>query len=167
MGGPGDIQLIYAITRLTRARHLLETGVALGWSSMAFLNAAQDNGGGHLVSTDRPYPSDNSASYVGIAVDHALRKHWTLIREPDRNGLHKAVAKLRSQADIAHYDSDKTYRGRQFGYSVIWDALRRGGVFISDDIQDNLAFAHFVGASGARFGVIETANKFVGIAIKP
>lgn len=167
MGGPGDIQLIYAMTRLTEARHLLETGVALGWSSMAFLNAVQDNGGGHLVSTDRPYPGDNSASYVGVAVDHALRKHWTLIREPDRNGLRKAVAKLRNKADIAHYDSDKTYRGRQFGYPIIWNALRPGGIFISDDIQDNLAFAHFVGAAGARFGVIETANKFVGIAIKP
>ena len=42
----------------------------------------------------------------------------------------------------------------------------RGGVFISDDIQDNLAFSDFVRATGARFGVIETAGKFVGIAIK-
>jgi predicted O-methyltransferase YrrM len=167
MGGPGDIQLIYAITRLTGARHLLETGVAHGWSSLAFLNAARDNGGGHLASTDRPYPGDNSAAYVGIAVDKALREHWTLVREPDRNGLHKAIAKLQGRVDVAHYDSDKTYRGRQFGYAVIWDALRPGGAFISDDIQDNLAFAHFVGAAGARFGVMETAGKFVGIAIKP
>jgi predicted O-methyltransferase YrrM len=166
MGGPGDIQLIYAITRLTGARHLLETGVAHGWSSLAFLSALQDNGDGHLVSTDRPYPGDNSASYVGIAVDKALRKDWTLVREPDRNGLHKAIAKLHGRVDVAHYDSDKTYRGRQFGYSVIWDALCPGGVFISDDIQDNLAFSDFVRATGARFGVIETAGKFVGIAIK-
>ena len=65
------------------------------------------------------------------------------------------------------YDSDKTYRGRQFGYPVMWRALRPGGLFISDDIQDNLAFAHFVERARASYGVVESAGKYVGIALKP
>ena len=68
--------------------------------------------------------------------------------------------------DIAHYDSDKSYQGREFAYPIIWNALKPGGLFISDDIQDNMAFAHFVEESGLRYGVTETGGKYVGIALK-
>ena len=167
MGGGGDVDLIYAVTRLSRARHVLETGVAFGWSSMAFLHAIARDGGGRLVSVDRPYPGDGSEAFVGIAVDPALRGQWRLVREPDRNGLHRAISDFRHGVDLAHYDSDKTYRGRQFGYHAIWRALKPGGIFMSDDIQDNMAFAHFVARTGAPFGVVESQGKFVGLAVKP
>jgi len=166
MGGAGHVDLIYAVTRLTRARNLLETGVAYGWSSLAFLTAAEENGDGRLVSVDRPYPGAGSADFVGIAVSAPLRRRWHIIREPDRNGLRKAAALFPDGVDIAHYDSDKTYRGRRFGYGMIWKALRPGGLFLSDDIQDNPAFAHFVEAAVASFGVKAFAGKFVGIAVK-
>jgi len=68
--------------------------------------------------------------------------------------------------DIAHYDSDKSYRGRVFGYAIIWNALKPGGLFMSDDIQDNMAFAHFVAQKSLNFGVTESDGKYVGIAVK-
>lgn len=168
MGGGGDVDLIYAVTRLSRARAVLETGVAFGWSSLAFLTAITQGGsGGHLVSVDRPYPGDGSEAFVGIAVEPGLRKQWRIVREPDRNGLRRAIAHFPHGVDLAHYDSDKTYRGRWFGYHAIWEALKPGGVFMSDDIQDNMAFAHFVARMPAPFGVVESQGKFVGLAIKP
>lgn len=167
MGGGGDVGLIYAVARLSRAHDVVETGVAFGWSSLALLTALDRNGDGTLVSVDRPYPGDGSESFVGIAVDPPLKKRWRLIREPDRNGLRRAVAVFDRGVDVAHYDSDKTYRGRRFGYGVIWRALKPGGIFISDDIQDNMAFAHFVARTKARFGVVQAGDKFVGLAAKP
>ncbi len=167
MGGGAHVDLLYAVTRLTGARRILETGVAFGWSSLAFLSGMERNGGGRLVSVDRPYPGDNSEIFIGLAVPEHLAKHWAIVREPDRNGLLKAAGWFPHGADIAHYDSDKTYRGRQFGYPVMWRALRPGGLFISDDIQDNLAFAHFVERARASYGVVESAGKYVGIALKP
>jgi predicted O-methyltransferase YrrM len=165
MGGPGYVDLIYAATRLTAARTAIETGVAYGWSSLAFLAAMQANDG-RLVSVDRPYPGVGNEPFVGIAVPETLRDRWHLVREPDRNGLHRAVAQFPQGIDIAHYDSDKSYRGRVFGYAIIWNALKRGGLFMSDDIQDNMAFAHFVAEKNLKFGVTESDGKYVGIAVK-
>jgi hypothetical protein len=106
MGGGGHVDLIYAATRLRKASNLLETGVAYGWSSLAFLSAAEQNGAGRLISVDRPYPDGAGTASVGIAVDAALRKRWHIIQEPDRNGLYKAIAAFPDGVDIAHYDSD-------------------------------------------------------------
>jgi len=167
MGGGGHVDLIYAITRLTAARACLETGVAYGWSSLALLAAMEKNGGGRLVSVDRPYPGMGNENDVGIVVPERFKHCWTIIREPDRNGLHRAAEAFPQGADIAHYDSDKSYRGRMFGYPILWDTLKPGGVFVSDDIQDNMAFADFVGQKDASFGVVEGKDKYVGIAVKP
>jgi hypothetical protein len=89
------------------------------------------------------------------------------VREPDRRGLEKALRLAGGLVDLCHYDSDKAWRGRQYGFPLLWSALRPGGVFISDDIQDNMAFAEFLAARGLRFAVTESQGKYVGIAIKP
>jgi len=166
MGGPGDLSLIYAAARLCGARRAVETGVAYGWSSLAILAALDDNGGGRLASVDMPYAKMGNEPFVGIVVPDSLRRTWTLIRLPDRNGLKHATARFDGEIDFAHYDSDKTYYGRGFAYPLIWQSLAPGGVFISDDIQDNMRFAEFVAEKRLRFAVTECAGKFVGICRK-
>ena len=167
MGGPGDIHLLYAATRLSGAKRVVETGVAYGWSSLAILAALKDCDGGKLASVDMPYPKMNNEAFVGIVVPEWLQEKWVMIREPDRNGLVKAIALLGGEIDLCHYDSDKSYWGRRFGYHLMWNALRSGGVFISDDIQDNSAFQEFVEVRKLNFSVTEFQQKFVGILRKP
>jgi predicted O-methyltransferase YrrM len=167
MGGPGDLSLLHAVTALTGAKTAVETGVAYGWSSLAILSAMAKKGGGRLLSVDMPYPKMDNEAFVGIVVPERLRTGWTLVREPDRNGLRRAIRLAGGPLDLAHYDSDKSYYGRQFAFPLIWDALRPGGVFISDDIQDNLAFAEFVDQKGVPFAVTESGGKYVGICVKP
>jgi predicted O-methyltransferase YrrM len=167
MGGAGDLGLIYAAVRLSAARRAVETGVAYGWSSLAILAALAENGGGRLASVDMPYAKLNNEPFVGVVVPETLRPDWTLIRLPDRNGLKDAIAQFSGSIDFAHYDSDKSYYGRGFAYPLIWHALAPGGVFISDDIQDNLRFAEFVAEKSVSFAVTECAGKFVGICRKP
>jgi predicted O-methyltransferase YrrM len=167
MGGPGDLRLIYAAARLSGAKRAVETGVAYGWSSLAMLAAVADHADGRLVSVDMPYAKRDNEPFVGIVVPEALRAHWTLVRLPDRNGLKHAIARLGCRIDFCHYDSDKTYYGRSFAYPLMWSALEPGGVFISDDIQDNMRFAEFVTEQGVEFAVTECAGKYVGICRKP
>jgi predicted O-methyltransferase YrrM len=167
MGGPGDLRLIYAAARLSGAERAVETGVAYGWSSLAMLAALAENGDGRLVSVDMPYAKRDNEPFVGIVVPETLRRRWTLIRLPDRNGLKRAIARLGGRIDFCHYDSDKTYYGRSFAYPLMWRALESGGVFISDDIQDNMRFAEFVAEQGVEFTVTECAGKYVGICRKP
>lgn len=167
MGGPGDIDLLYAAVLLGGAQKLVETGVAYGWSSLALLAALDAQGAGALTSVDMPYPKMNNEAWVGVAVPQRLRSRWTLVRQPDRFGLGKAIALHGGTIDLCHYDSDKSYPGRDYGYALMWRALRSGGIFISDDIQDNLAFRDLIARLNVSFAVTEYQGKYVGIACKP
>ena len=166
MGGAGDIHLIYAATLLSKAKIAIETGVAYGWSSLSVLAGLDDDPASLLVSIDMPYPKMNNEDYVGIVVPHSLQKKWHLIRQPDRRGIIKAIKKINRPVDICHYDSDKSYYGRSYGYPLLWDALKKGGIFISDDIQDNLAFKNFVESKNLVFAVTEYKGKYIGITKK-
>lgn len=167
MGGPGDLNLLYAVAKLSCAKRVVETGVAYGWSSLAILAAISCRHDACLVSVDMPYPKMNNEPFVGIVVPEQLRATWEVIREPDRRGLEKAIARFGGTIDLCHYDSDKSYWGRAYAYPLLWNALRPRGVFISDDIQDNMAFADFMQSMNCRCAVTQYASKFVGIARKP
>lgn len=166
MGGPGDLDLIHRAILATDARRVVETGVAYGWSSLAAL-AALRRTDGSLVSVDMPYPKMGNEAFVGIVVPPEWRTRWTLIREPDRHGIRRALAAFDGAVDLVHYDSDKTYAGRMYGYPLLWRALVAGGVFISDDIQDNFGFRDFAARLGLTPAVVESDGKYVGLLRKP
>jgi len=167
MGGPGDLNLLHAIVSGSKPKRIIETGVAYGWSSLAILSALEGNEGARLVSVDMPYPKMNNEAFVGIVVSERFRNAWTLVREPDRQGIEKAVQIFSNEIDLCHYDSDKSWWGRQYGFKWLWEALKPGGIFISDDIQDNMAFAEFVEDKKLNFSVTESDGKYVGILKKP
>tara|TARA_B100000795_G_scaffold262621_2_gene240744 strand:- start:99 stop:863 length:765 start_codon:yes stop_codon:yes gene_type:complete len=167
MGGSGHIHLLYDCVRLLKAEKIIETGVAYGWSSLAMLKALSETSNGKLYSVDMPYPRKKNENDVGIVIPEYLRKNWTLIREPDRPGIINALNKTGGQSDLCHYDSDKSWWGRHYAYPILWKSLRSGGLFVSDDIQDNLYFSEFVKNKSLKFSVVEFKGKFVGLIRKP
>ena len=166
MGGAGDLDLLFAASKLSNAKNILETGVAYGWASLAILTSISDKKDAKLISIDMPYPKMNNEDFVGIVVSDSLRGKWDLIREPDRNGIKKALNKFGGVIDLCHYDSDKSYYGRMYAYPILWDALKINGVFISDDIQDNLYFSNFVKKKSCKFAVVDYDGKYIGLARK-
>lgn len=166
LGGAGDINLLFDLVRLLGANKVIETGVAYGWSSLAILNAMELNNNGNLISVDMPYPKMGNEKSVGIVVPEYLKKRWSLIREPDRRGIIKAIKIAGGEIDLCHYDSDKNWWGRAYAFPLLWSALKHGGLFISDDIQDNMFFAEFVTSKSIPYAVIKTNEKFVGIMRK-
>jgi predicted O-methyltransferase YrrM len=142
MGGGADIDLLYSLCLAFNAARVLETGVAFGWSSLAILSAIARRPGAILTSVDLPYLGANLDDLVGLAVPNDLRAGWSLRRGADRDELPQAIADIRP-IDLAHYDSDKSYAGRRWAYPLIWDGLRDGGLLMSDDVEDNLAFLDF------------------------
>jgi predicted O-methyltransferase YrrM len=165
LAGSSDLGLGYSAALGIEARDILETGVALGWSSLAFL-AATHQTGGRLVSVDRPYPLLIGKSWVGAAVPRDVSDRWTLLRHADRRGIPKAL-RLVDGYDLIHYDSDKTEKGRNWAYPLLWNALRPGGLLISDDVGDNDSWVRFCRSVGAPLIVVRRQHVFSGLARKP
>ena len=169
-GGPGDMDLLYHLCEEKKITTVIETGVAYGWSSLAILLSLSTRSGTLLVSTDMPYAKMNGKDYVGCVVPNHLKRNWELIRLPDRQGLPKAL-NLSGKIGLCHYDSDKSYKGRLWAYPRLWEALIKGGLFISDDIGDNFAFKEFSDQI-QRIPIIvksdadKNISKYVGIIIK-
>lgn len=167
MGGPGGLLTLFNIIRSRRSKQIIETGVAYGWSSLAILLAIKEDHEAHLISIDMPYVGLNNEAFVGKVVHPELRKQWTLIRKADRQGIPDALRQYGGNCDLVHYDSDKSYSGRMWAYPLIWRALNPGGVFISDDIQDNAGFKDFCELVKQTPLIHESDGKYVGILIKP
>ena len=55
---------------------------------------------------------------------------------------------------------------KKWSQPLIWKYLRKGGVFISDDIEDNLAFKEFVASKNLDFFVLKFGGKYVGVIRK-
>ena len=57
MGGPGYIDFIYNAVRLLKAKYVIETGVAYGWSSLAILAGFSENNNDwhHSIMTNKIY----------------------------------------------------------------------------------------------------------------
>lgn len=164
MGGPGALELIYYACEFTNAKNVVETGVAYGWSSLASLLSLVKREG-TLYSSDMPYLAQDGDQYVGYVVPEQLKKHWKLFRFADRESLPKIFSE-NQVFDVLHYDSDKSYSGRMWAYGELYQHLRKGGVFISDDIGDNSAYQDFCEKNNIETTVVEYEGKYIGVFIK-
>lgn len=163
LGGGGNYPLLYFLTRLVRPATVVETGVGAGFSSQAVLSAMERNGVGALYSSDFPYfRLQDPQRYVGLVVEQSLRGRWKLMIEGDRRNLRRIVREC-GPIDLFHYDSDKTYAGREYGLSVVTPKLSARAVILMDDVQDNLYFRDCFGTTVTPFSVVEFEGKFTGV----
>jgi hypothetical protein len=170
LGGGGFCALLYYIILRVKPAVVLETGVAAGFSSEAILNALRENGKGKLYSSDFPYfRIDNPEKYIGILVDESLKKDWHLYIEGDQVNLRKIVGELgKEKIDILHYDSDKSYSGRQYALKTVHNNLHPKTLLIFDDINDNHHFYDLVTKlePGLSFRIFAYKKKFVGVTCR-
>jgi len=147
MGGGALVHVLYFITRYYKPQIIVETGVASGFSSESFLQAMCANGNNaHLYSSDFPYfRFPNAKEYIGQLVSDDLKDNWSLFIDGDDKNLPQIVSSLNNRnIDFFHYDSDKSYIGRDRGFSVIERHLSPGAVVMFDDINDTPHFYDFV-----------------------
>ncbi len=165
--GDADIILLYYLVRAFKPEVVLETGVAAGFSSASILEALKQNGGGILYSSDFPYlKMKNPEKYIGIMVED--RSDWNLYIRGDRKNIPKIVSQLK-RIDLFHFDSDKSYQGREFVYKTIQKKLHDKSLLVFDDVSDNEFFIDYFGNSDFDYRILRRSrysNKFVGIACK-
>lgn len=161
--GGGHYRLLYFLTRFCRPEVIVETGVAAGYSSRAFLEALRLNRRGKLYSSDFPYFREKDPErQIGVLVPEELRAGWELYLEGDARNLKKILARI-SRIDLFHYDSDKTYTGRAFAMNCVAPFFRPSTVVIMDDVGDN-TFFRSLAEKGPRPGcVFEFEGKYLGV----
>jgi predicted O-methyltransferase YrrM len=161
LGGGMPHELLYFLVRLRRPKHVLETGVAAGWSTTAILSALEANGEGTLFSSDLPYfRIDRPERFIGVLVPEGLKHRWVLATHGDRRNLRSFLAEGRSFS-LVHYDSDKSRPGREWFTKRIADHLSHDGVIVWDDIHNNLHFRDRAREVPAR--VLEYRGRMSGV----
>ncbi len=163
MGGGGHYLLLYFLVRNLKPGVVVETGVSSGFSTQAILKAMQINGSGKLYSSDFPFfRVKDPEKYIGILVDEELKKDWQLFIEGDRISLPKICSQV-DHIDIFHYDSDKSYKGREFALKTINPKMNKNSLIIFDDIHNNSHFYDYVRANNVtNYKVFYFINKYVG-----
>ena len=163
LGGGGNYVLLHYLTLRHRPSNVVETGVAAGWSSEAILTGLDVNGHGHLWSSDLPYfRLPNPEALIGLVVSDHLKSRWTLHTSGDRASLPQIV-QAAAPIDLLHYDSDKSYEGRDFAAATLAPALSPATIEVWDDIGDNWHFRDRVERLDRPWFVCAFGGKHVGV----
>jgi predicted O-methyltransferase YrrM len=142
------LNLVGALVSLMRPSVVVETGVALGFTTATILAAMERNGTGHLYSVDLPSIQYDPRREIGTAVPERLRDRWTLVVGPTQKVLAPLLREV-APIDLYLHDANHAYSEQLREYRAAWPHLREGGVLASDDVG-NPAFIEFAQEVGAR-----------------
>jgi len=164
-GGDDVLNLTGSLVLLRRPEVVVETGVAMGFSTAVILAAMADNDAGVLHSIDLP-PIQVDANFVGRIVPGELRGRWRLHVGPTRTLLPRLTRTV-APIDLFVHDSDHSYAGQVEGYRQAWPYLAPGACLISDDVC-NSAFCEFAMEIGERPYLIAPPGQSaaVGLLVK-
>ena len=160
-GDPSLAKAAWSVTRHLAPAVVVETGVARGMTSAAILSAMAAAGAGRLYSIDLPALTGGWAEQSGAAVAPELRSRWSYLRGSTRRRLPPLLSGL-GAIDLFVHDSLHTEETMTFEFRCAWDALRAGGVLISDDIDDSVAFERFVTEQGGLRAVVGQESSKAG-----
>lgn len=165
LGGGGNYILLYFLIRKFKPLNIVETGVGAGWTSLAILRAIKKNGKGFLYSSDFPYfRLENPEKYIGYLAKYVSNEdNWFLDIRGDDIALPKIVKRLDNNIDLFHYDSDKSYSGRDNALKILSSKIDSKTIIIFDDIQNNLHFKNYVQKNKKDFRVYKFEGKYIGI----
>ena len=161
------LRMVGAIVKLMRPAVMVETGVALGFTTATVLRVMAEAGEGKLYSVDLPALQHNPDESVGRAVPSELRDRWHLELGDSRKKLEPLCARV-APLDIFLHDALHTYSSQLREYRTAWPFIRCGGLLLSDDVN-NPAFVEFAHEVGARPHLVAGPSRgdAVGLLRKP
>lgn len=153
---------LYALTRLLRPKHIVETGVSSGVSSMHFLLGLRKNRSGTLHSIDLPLPQKGSVftkedspvalppgCASGWAIPPSVTKGWDLHLGRSEQVLPELVARL-PRIDLFLHDSYHSPRHLTFELETVLPKLGPGSLVLADNTAwTGDAFPQFAERVGA------------------
>ncbi len=166
IGGASNYVLLYFLVRKLAPNNVVETGVAGGWSSLFILRALKKNGKGKLYSSDFPYfRLEEPEKYIGyLAKNEINKKDWYLDIRGDDVAIPEILKRVGDEKiDLIHYDSDKSYSGRDNVLKRLKPKINNKTIIIFDDIQNNLHFKNLIKTNKKNYFILEFQGKYLGI----
>lgn len=142
----------YALIRELNPETVVETGVCNGVSTLSILAALERNGRGSLYSVDFPdHPNVPEDAEPGWIIPEQLKERWELRLGLSQRELPALLQEL-DQVDMFFHDSDPSFPARLFEMEAVWTYLKRGGIIICDDVNDNGSFEEFANERQTKSG---------------
>jgi Methyltransferase domain len=154
-GDAALVRAIWCLVRHLKPDHVVETGVAHGFTSRFILEALERNGSGHLSSIDRPPLDPAMRRNVGVAVKDRTR--WTLVAGSSRRKLPSLLARA-GEIGLFVHDSLHTEQNLRFEIDRAWERLKPGGALVIDDIDTNQGFRSFLDAHAGHCAFVGEAE---------
>src|SRR5262245_35500744 len=127
------LDIVGGLVRLMQPDVVVETGVALGFSTATILGAMRENERGHLYSVDLPHVQYGHERETGSAVPAELRDRWTLHLGPSQRLLPPLLEEV-APLDLFIHDANHAYSAQLREYRTAWPYVRSGGLLVSDDV---------------------------------
>jgi predicted O-methyltransferase YrrM len=144
---PELVRAIWCLTRHLRPEIVVETGVARGVTTRFILEALDRNATGYLWSIDRPPPLQKELhGQIAAAIPAGAHPRWRYIRGSSRRRLPALLTQVKV-VDLFVHDSRHSEDNVRFELGCTWDALRRGGAMVVDDVDLNWGFRAFTRAA--------------------
>ena len=126
---------LYLITRWRQPKVILETGIARGASSYAFLSAVNKNGVGEVFSLD---VDEAAGELVPPELQLAWQKRVVDPKNPKTSFL--SIIKDVPSIDFFFHDSNHREPWMQFEFAAVIPKLSPGAIMGGDDVDMNAAF---------------------------
>jgi cephalosporin hydroxylase len=128
-----DASLLFALTRMLMPKAIIEIGVGLAASDIAFAEALRQNGRGHLFAVDvTQFSIDRSRRLLGY---HGLARFVTFFKGNSRDvSTRDQVAAMAGKAEILFIDGDHSFEGARADFELFHELVADGGVIVFHDV---------------------------------
>ncbi len=155
---PKTLILLGLLVELVQPKVIVETGIANGTSTRAFLSAFSKN---HLKDS-MLYSIDIDSRFATTDLTENSQFEFLLVGE---NSLSKVLSDI-TEIGIFYHDSDHSYVNQMMEYELAWEKLTLGGVLVSDDINWSNAFLDFCKKQKVVPLILADTEKFCGVIFK-
>ena len=124
---PEEGRLLYILTATADAKHVVEIGTSIGYSSIWFCLALRTTGGKMTTYEIDPYRIDLARkNFEQAGVSHLI----TIVE----GNAHKTVTRLKEPIDILYIDADK--KGYFDYFTKLLPLVRPGGLILAHNTTD-------------------------------
>jgi len=156
---PKTIKLLELLVAKIQPLTVVETGIANGISTRAFLNAFQENS----LSNSILYSFDIDSHVV--VHEFTKNRQFSFKHISEQNTFDSQLNALPS-IDLFYHDSDHSYGNQIKEYRLAWPKISRGGALVSDDINWSNAFLDFCTEVNRKPLILSDTEKFCGLIWK-